>query len=590
MFPDGEDKIYHLGKLFDAKEDIGAIRQTALHVLGRAVKRLYPDVKLGKGGVLEDGFYYDFDFGKSISSDELIHIQKEMEFIVSQDLEIHLEYVSKSEAVQLFERLGEDYKLKMLESVSEEAVVWIFKHGAFFDLCPGPELASIKWIQAFKLSHVSGVYDEVMKENQMIQRIYGTAFISDLELKEYLQMKEEAAKRDHRKLGKEMDLFMFSEEAAGMPFYLPDGQIIRQELEAFLRDLQLKNGYEEVRTPSMMNARLWEQSGHWDHYKENMYFAEVDNSSFAIKPMNCPGHMLIYRNKLHSYRDLPIRLSEFGQVHRHEFSGGLNGLLRVRSFCQDDAHIFAAPDQIEEEIMHVIQLIDYAYQIFGFEYKIELSTRPQKSMGEDALWESAEHSLKNVLDKMNCNYRVNEGDGAFYGPKIDFHIKDALNRSHQCATVQLDFQLPEKFDLVYMDANNEKQRPVVIHRAIFGSIDRFFGMLLEHFAGAFPTWLAPVQAVVMPISHKVHGKYAKEIADKLSHAGIRTKLDDRHEKLGLKIRNAQLKKIPYMIVIGDKEVNYQYLSVRKYGENTSSFRWLGDFMNEIRSEIQNKKL
>ncbi|MGR5966501.1 threonine--tRNA ligase [Bacillus cereus] len=396
-------------------------------------------------------------------------------------------------------------------------------------------------------------------------------------------------KRNHRKLGSELELFMFSEEAPGMPFYLPKGQMIRNELEAFLREIQKEYKYQEVRTPFMMNQEVWERSGHWGHYKDNMYFSEVDNKSFALKPMNCPGHMLMFKNKLHSYRELPIRMCEFGQVHRHEFSGALNGLLRVRTFCQDDAHLFVTPKQIEDEIKSVMAQIDYVYKTFGFEYEVELSTRPEDSMGDDKLWEQAEAALENVLQSLNYKYRLNEGDGAFYGPKMDFHIKDALNRSHQCGTIQLDFQMPEKFDLNYIDENNEKKRPVVIHRAVLGSLDRFLAILIEHFGGAFPAWVAPVQVKVIPVSNAVHEQYANEIAHKLAQAGVRVEQDARDEKLGYKIREAQMQKVPYVLVIGDKEMENGAVNVRKYGEEKSEVIALDVFVASIEEEIKNRK-
>ena len=435
---------------------------------------------------------------------------------------------------------------------------------------------------------IAGAYWRGNSDNQMLQRIYGTAFLKQSELDEYLHFLEEAQKRDHRKLGKELQLFMFSEEAPGMPFYLPKGQIIRNQLESFSRELQTKAEYDEVRTPFMMNQRLWEQSGHWEHYHENMYFSEVDDTKFAMKPMNCPGHMLVFKNELHSYRDLPIRMAEFGQVHRHELSGALNGMLRVRTFCQDDAHIFVTPQQIESEIKEVFKLVDKIYSTFGFDYSVELSTRPEDSMGDDQLWEQAENALRNVLTELGIDYHLNEGDGAFYGPKIDFHIKDALKRSHQCATIQLDFQMPEKFDLTYIDENNQKVRPVVIHRAVFGSIDRFFGILVEHFAGAFPTWLAPVQVEVIPVAD-VHAEYAKEIQAKLQEAGIRVHIDLRNEKIGYKIREAQMQKIPYMLVLGDQEAGSNTVNVRKYGEQNSESVATDEFIAKVKEEIISRK-
>ncbi len=485
--------------------------------------------------------------------------------------------------------MNDRLKLELLEAIPSGESVTLYKQGEFVDLCRGPHLPSTGYLKAFQLTHVSGAYWRGDSNNQVLQRIYGVAFSSQKELEEYLHFVEEAAKRNHRKLGNELELFMFSEEAPGMPFYLPKGQMIRNELEAFLRGIQKEYNYQEVRTPFMMNQEVWERSGHWGHYKDNMYFSEVDNKSFALKPMNCPGHMLMFKNKLHSYRELPIRMCEFGQVHRHEFSGALNGLLRVRTFCQDDAHLFVTPKQIENEIKSVMAQIDYVYKTFGFEYEVELSTRPEDSMGDDKLWEQAEAALENVLQSLNYKYRLNEGDGAFYGPKIDFHIKDALNRSHQCGTIQLDFQMPEKFDLNYIDENNEKKRPVVIHRAVLGSLDRFLAILIEHFGGAFPAWVAPVQVKVIPVSNAVHEQYANEIAHKLAQAGVRVEEDARDEKLGYKIREAQMQKVPYILVIGDKEMENGAVNVRKYGEEKSEVVALDVFVASIEEEIKNRK-
>ncbi|MEJ9211448.1 threonine--tRNA ligase [Bacillus smithii] len=576
-------------ELYDLNSSVGVevMRHTAAHVLAQAVKRVFRDVHLGTGSVIENGFYYDFDSKNTLTHHELKKIEKEMNKIVSENLEIQRVEISREEAKKIF--ADDPLKLELLEDIPLDGVVTVYRQGEFVDLCRGPHLPSTRFIKAFKLTHVSGVYWRGDKNNKMIQRIYGVAFASKKELDDYFHFVDEAQKRNHRKLGNELELFMFSEEAPGMPFYLPNGQIIRNELESFLRELQHSYDYKEVRTPIMMNRRLWERSGHWDHYKENMYFSQVDNQSFALKPMNCPGHMLIFKDKLHSYRDLPIRMAEFGQVHRHEFSGSLNGMLRVRSFCQDDAHIFATPEQIEEEMTSVLKLIDYVYSTFGFEYDIELSTRPDDYMGSDELWDKAEDALKNVLKKLDYEYKINEGDGAFYGPKIDIHIKDALKRSHQCATVQLDFQLPEKFDLTYVDEQQKKIRPVVIHRAVFGSIDRFLGILIEHFGGAFPTWLAPVQVKVITVSN-IHKAYAEEITLRLKQEGIRVELDLRDEKLGYKMREAQMKKIPYILVLGDHERKNQSIHVRKYGKEESKEMKLEEFISRLKNAIENRCL
>ncbi|EOO74136.1 MULTISPECIES: threonine--tRNA ligase [Bacillus cereus group] len=575
--------------IMDSDEGIRIARHSAAHILAQAVKRIYGDVNLGVGPVIENGFYYDMDLPSSVNVEDLPKIEKEMKNIINENVKIERVEVSREEAKELFQEMNDSLKLELLEAIPNGESVTLYKQGEFVDLCRGPHLPSTGYLKAFQLTHVSGAYWRGDSNNQVLQRIYGVAFSSQQKLEEYLHFVEEAAKRNHRKLGSELELFMFSEEAPGMPFYLPKGQIIRNELEAFLREIQNEYNYQEVRTPFMMNQELWEKSGHWGHYKDNMYFSEVDHKSFALKPMNCPGHMLMFKNKLHSYRELPIRMCEFGQVHRHEFSGALNGLLRVRTFCQDDAHLFVTPEQIEDEIKSVLAQIDYVYKTFGFEYEVELSTRPEDSMGDDKLWEQAELALENVLQSLNYKYRLNEGDGAFYGPKIDFHIKDALNRSHQCGTVQLDFQMPEKFDLNYIDENNEKRRPVVIHRAVLGSLDRFLAILIEHFGGAFPAWVAPVQVKVIPVSNAVHEQYANRIADKLAQAGIRVERDIRDEKLGYKIREAQMQKVPYVLVIGDKEMESEAVNVRKYGEEKSEVVELDAFVESMKEEIKNRK-
>ncbi|AQY38870.1 threonine--tRNA ligase [Bacillus thuringiensis] len=573
----------------DSNEGVEIARHSAAHILAQAVKRLYGDINLGVGPVIENGFYYDMDLPSSVNIEDLRKIEKEMKKIINENIKIERVEVSREEAAKLFQEIDDSLKLELLEAIPSGESVTLYKQGEFVDLCRGPHLPSTGYLKAFQLTHVSGAYWRGDSNNQVLQRIYGVAFSSQKELEEYLHFVEEAAKRNHRKLGSELELFMFSEEAPGMPFYLPKGQIIRNELEAFLREIQKEYNYQEVRTPFMMNQEVWERSGHWGHYKDNMYFSEVDNKSFALKPMNCPGHMLMFKNKLHSYRELPIRMCEFGQVHRHEFSGALNGLLRVRTFCQDDAHLFVTPKQIEDEIKSVMAQIDYVYKTFGFEYEVELSTRPEDSMGDDKLWEQAEAALENVLQSLNYKYRLNEGDGAFYGPKIDFHIKDALNRSHQCGTIQLDFQMPEKFDLNYIDENNDKKRPVVIHRAVLGSLDRFLAILIEHFGGAFPAWVAPVQVKVVPVSNAVHEQYCSEVAHKLAQAGVRVEQDARDEKLGYKIREAQMQKVPYFLVIGDKEMESGAVNVRKYGEEKSEVVALDVFVARIEEEIKNRE-
>jgi threonyl-tRNA synthetase len=583
--PDGaEVRILTL----DDEEGLEVYRHSAAHVLAQALKRLWPDVKLGIGPVIEDGFYYDVDLPVRLSPEDLPKIEEEMNRIVKEDHPIVRKVVSREEAIRLYEEVGDHLKLEIIRDLPEDETITIYEQGEFFDLCRGPHLPSTGRLKAFKLMSVAGAYWRGDSNNQMLQRIYGTAWPKKSQLDEYLHFLEEAKKRDHRRIGKDLKLFMFSEEAPGMPFYLPNGMILRNELEKFSRELQQRAGYQEVRTPLMMNMRLWEQSGHWEHYRENMYFSEVDNVTFAMKPMNCPGHMIIFKNEIRSYRDLPLRIAEFGQVHRHELSGALNGMLRVRTFTQDDAHIFVRPDQIEEELERVLELVDKMYSVFGFPYSVELSTRPENSMGSDELWEKAESALKNVLERSGLDYRINEGDGAFYGPKIDFHIRDALKRSHQCATVQLDFQMPEKFDLSYIGEDNEKHRPVVIHRAIFGSIDRFIGILTEHYGGAFPLWLAPVQAKVIPVS-RAFNDYASNVEEELRNHGIRVEVDARDEKVGYKIREAQLQKVPYMFVVGEKEQESGTVAVRKRSEGDVGVRPLAEVIEVLMAEIAEKR-
>ncbi|GIO58818.1 threonine--tRNA ligase [Paenibacillus cineris] len=573
----------------DSPEGIEVYRHSTAHLLAQAVKRLFgaSSVKLGIGPVIEDGFYYDMDLPSPLTSDDLSRIEREMKRIAEEDLPIRRKAVSRKEALDLFAQLQEPLKLELIRDLPEDAEISIYEQGEFVDLCRGPHLPSTGKIKAFKLLSVAGAYWRGSSDNKMLQRIYGTAFPKKAQLDEHLHMLEEAKKRDHRKLGKEQGLFLFSEEAPGMPFYLPKGMTIRNELEKLERELNAARGYEEVRTPLMMNKRMWEESGHWDHYKDNMYFTQVDETEYALKPMNCPGHMLIFKSGLRSYRELPIRLAEFGQVHRHEYSGALSGMMRVRTFCQDDAHLFVRPDQIEEEIAGVIDLIDHMYAIFGFSYRIELSTRPEDSMGSDELWEQAEQSLRSVLERRGIDYRLNEGDGAFYGPKIDFHILDALKRSWQCGTIQLDFQMPEKFGLSYVGEYNQKHRPVIIHRAVYGSIDRFIGILTEQYSGAFPLWLAPVQAKVVPVSeHDLD--YAYQVKQSLAKEGFRVEVSAKNEKLGYKIREAELEKVPYVLVVGKSEQEAGAAAVRKRGEGDLGMQQLPDIIERLNREIREK--
>ncbi|WP_044640851.1 threonine--tRNA ligase [Risungbinella massiliensis] len=568
----------------DDQEGLEVYRHSTAHVLAQALKRLYPGVKLGIGPVIEDGFYYDVDLPVRLTPEDLPKIEAEMAKVIKENHPIVRKVVSRDEAIAIFEEIDDHLKLELIRDLPVDSVITIYEQGEFFDLCRGPHLPSTGKIKAFKLQHVAGAYWRGNSDNQMLQRIYGTSFPKKSQLDEHLHLLEEAKKRDHRRIGKDLKLFMFSEEAPGMPFYLPNGMIMRNELEQFSRNMQEQAGYQEVRTPLMMNQRLWEQSGHWDHYRENMYFTDVDESKFAVKPMNCPGHMLVFKNELRSYRDLPMRLAEFGQVHRHELSGALNGMFRVRTFTQDDAHIFVRPDQIEEELEQVLDLIDRMYKVFGFPYSIELSTRPEDSMGSDELWDQAESALKNVLDRSGIEYRVNEGDGAFYGPKIDFHIRDALKRSHQCATVQLDFQMPEKFDLSYVGEDNKPHRPVVIHRAIFGSIDRFVGVLVEHYGGNFPMWMSPEQVRVIPVSAKFN-EQAQSVVEQFVAAGIRASVDSRDEKLGYKIREGEVQKVPYMIVLGEKEIESGTVNIRKRHEKDQEVLTIQDALQKFQQEM-----
>lgn len=575
-------------RLYDAEspEGLSVLRHSTAHLLAQAVKRLYPDACFGVGPVIDYGFYYDIELAHTLVPEDLKKIEREMHRIVKEQQAITRKEVSREEAKQLFKE--DALKLELLDAIPEGEVITIYEQGEFIDLCRGPHVPTTQKLQHFKLLHVSGAYWRGDVNRQMLQRIYGVAFASKEDLQAHFKFLEEAEKRNHRKLGKELELFMFSEEAPGMPFYLANGKVIRRELERFLREVQTMYGYEEVETPLMMNQRLWEQSGHWQHYQEHMYVTQVDNQQFALKPMNCPGHMLIYKNALRSYRDLPIRMAEFGHVHRHEFSGALNGLLRVRSFCQDDAHLFVRPDQIEREIELALQIIDHVYRVFGFDYTIELSTRPEDYMGDLEVWNEAEAALSRVLEKRGVAYTVNEGDGAFYGPKIDIHIQDAIQRSHQCATVQLDFQLPEKFDLTYVNEQNEKVRPVVIHRAVFGSLDRFLGILIEHFNGAFPLWLAPIQVQIIGVAD-AHAAYVEEVTNQLRQAHIRVAVDERNQKLGKKIREAQMKKIPYILVLGDEEQQQNKVTVRRYKQEGLEKYTVEEFLKHVKG-ISNHKI
>ena len=562
-------------------ENIHVARHSASHILAEAMKRLYPDVKLAIGPAIEDGFYYDFD-GVSIKQEDLRKIENVMKNIIGQNKQVRSYVLPKEEALKKEE--NEPYKKEMIEDLDSEEEISFFENDDFFDMCVGPHVLNAKDIGAVKLLSVTGAYWKGSEKNKMLTRIYGTCFETEKEVKEYIEAKEEAKQRDHKKIGKELELFMMAGEGPGFPFFLPKGMVLRNILEDFWRKIHTENGYVEIKTPIMLNEDLWHRSGHWDHYKDNMYTTKIDDVDFALKPMNCPGGMLVYKNKMHSYKELPIRMGELGLVHRHEKSGQLNGLFRVRCFTQDDAHIFCLPSQIESEIVNLMGLINKVYSIFGFTYDVELSTRPEDSMGSDEAWEMAEAALKNALESQNMKYTINEGDGAFYGPKIDFHIKDCLGRSWQCGTIQLDFQMPERFDLTYIAEGGEKERPVMLHRVVFGSIERFIGILIEHYAGAFPLWLAPVQAKIITISD-AQVEYAKKVEEVLSKAGFRVELDDRNEKLGYKIREARLAKIPYMLVIGDKEVQNNVVAVKsRTGEDKGTMS-VEELSNILREEV-----
>lgn len=570
---------------FDDPEGKRAFRHTASHILAQAVKRLYPDAKLAIGPSTEDGFYYDFD-DIVFNPEDFEKIEKEMKKIVKENLPIEKFELPREEAIKFMEEKNEPYKVELINDLPEDAVISFYKQGEFTDLCAGPHLMSTKPVKAVKIMSVAGAYWRGSEKNKMLSRLYATAYTKASDLEAYINMLEEAKKRDHRKLGKELGLFCILDEGPGFPFFLPKGMVLKNTLLEYWREIHTRAGYVEIQTPMMLNRQLWERSGHWDHYKENMYTTQIDGVDFAIKPMNCPGGMLVYMQEPHSYRDLPIRAGEIGLVHRHEKSGALHGLMRVRCFSQDDAHIFMTPDQIKDEIKGVVALIDEVYSLFGFNYHIELSTRPEDSMGTDEEWERATEGLKGALDELGRDYVINEGDGAFYGPKIDFHLEDSLGRTWQCGTIQLDMQLPERFELEYTDKDGTKKRPVMIHRVVFGSVERFIGILTEHFAGHFPTWLAPVQVKVLPISDK-YADYATKVEAAFKEAGVRVETDHRAEKIGYKIREARNERVPYIVVVGEKEAENGTVSVRCKAEDLGSYK-LEDFVEEIKEEIKNK--
>lgn len=592
------DKIYDLGSeikeegklTFLTEEDpesLDLLRHSTAHLLAEAVKRLYPDALFGFGPTIEEGFYYDIDFSSPISDADLVKIEAEMKKISKENKRIIRKEVSKEEALELFK--DNPYKIELINEIND--VISVYSQGDFIDLCHGPHVPSTSWLKHFKLTSIAGAYWRGDSNNKMLVRIYGTAFFSDEALKNHLNLIEERKKRDHRRLGKELGLFMMSDYGPGFPFWLPNGMTLRNALEDFWYNIHRRNGYVFVKTPTMLSKELWEVSGHWYNYKENMYISEIDDKEFAIKPMNCPGGMLVYKNSMHSYKDLPLRIGELGLVHRHEASGALNGLFRVRTFTQDDAHIFLREDQIIDEIGRLLKLYDEVYSIFGLDFHIELSTRPEnKYIGDIAIWNKAEKALEDALKAYGKKYKINPGDGAFYGPKLDFKLRDSIGRIWQCGTIQLDMNLPERFDLTYVDENNQKVRPIMLHRALFGSIERFIGIITEHFAGAFPTWLAPVQVDILPVNNLYHLEYARELVNIFEDQDIRTKLDDREEKLGYRLRESQVTKIPYSLVIGDNEVANKTVTYRRYGEKDQHTVSLNEFLELIHDEIKSKKL
>lgn len=573
---------------FDDEDGKKAFNHTASHIMAQAVKRLYPDVKLTIGPAIKDGFYYDFDTETPFGPEDLQAIEAEMKKIVKEGLVLEKFELPVDEAVSLMKEKNEPYKIELIEEhAGKGEAISFYKQGEFTELCAGPHLMSVSPVKAFKLTNCTGAYWRGDAKNKMLCRVYGTAFPKASMLDEHLKMLEEAKKRDHRKLGKELELFTIMEEGPGFPFFLPKGMVLKNLLIDYWREIHRKAGYYEIQTPIILSRKLWERSGHWDHYKENMYTTVIDDEDFAIKPMNCPGGILVYKSKMRSYKDLPLRMGELGIVHRHELSGALHGLMRVRCFTQDDAHIFMTREQIKDEIKGVVRLIDDAYNTFGFKYHIELSTKPENSMGSDEDWDIATDALKAAITELGYDFEINEGDGAFYGPKLDFHLTDCIGRTWQCGTIQLDFQLPERFELEYTGADGAKHRPIMIHRVVFGSIERFIGILTEHYAGAFPTWLAPVQVKLLPIADR-HIDYVRQLQEKLTEAGIRCELDDRSEKIGFKIRSAQLEKIPYMLVVGDKDIEAGTVAVRSRKNGDEGASTIEEFIERIQKEVAEK--
>lgn len=564
-------------------------RHTSSHILAQAAKKIWPEAKLAIGPAIDNGFYYDIDMEHRITEQDLLKIQKEMKKIIQANYPIERFELPRKEAIEFEKKSGEDYKVELIEDLPEGEVISFYRQGDFVDLCAGPHMDSTGQIRAIKLTSVAGAYWRGNEKNKMLQRIYGTSFPSQAELDEYLAKIEEAKKRDHRKIGKEMDLFALYDEGPGFPFFMPKGMTLRNQLENFWREEHAKRGYEEIKTPLILNEQLWRTSGHWDHYKDNMYFTKIDDDDYAIKPMNCPGSMLAYKRKMHSYRDLPIRLAEMGQVHRHELSGALHGLMRVRTFTQDDAHIFMLPEQVKDEILGVVNFIDDVYTLFGFKYHVELSTRPEDSMGTDEEWNMAETALKEAIEAKGIPYLINEGDGAFYGPKLDFHLEDSLGRTWQCGTIQLDMQMPQRFDLTYVGSDNKKHRPVMIHRVIFGSIERFIGIIIEHFAGKFPLWLAPVQVKILTVAEAFTG-YAEDVAKKLEEAGLRVETDLRNEKIGYKLREARNQRVNYILIIGEREEEANTVTVRSAKIGELGAMKVDELCQKLTREVLNKDI
>ena len=573
---------------FDDQAGKDTLRHTASHVMAQAIQHLFPGVKFAIGPSIENGFYYDLDTEHRFTQEDFPAIEAEMAKIVKENLPLTKEVVSREDALKLFKEAGQDYKVELIQDLPEDAEISLYRQGDFVDLCAGPHTASTGAVKAFKLQTVAGAYWRGDEHNKMLQRIYGTAFEKKSDLDDYLHMLEEAEKRDHRKLGKQLDLFSFHEEGPGFPFFHAKGMVLRKTLLKLWYELHDEAEYDEISTPTILSRHLWEQSGHWDHYRENKYFTTIDDEPYAIKPMNCPGGILVYKSNVHSYRDFPMRMAELGLVHRHELHGALHGLFRVRCFTQDDAHIFMLPSQMKQEISGVMDLIDKAYKIFGLDYHVELSTRPEDSMGSDEIWDLATKTLREVIEEKGVPFQINEGDGAFYGPKLDFHVKDSIGRTWQCGTIQLDMLMPERFDMTYIGEDGQKHRPVMVHRTVFGSVERFLGILIENYNGAFPVWLAPVQVKFLPISD-IHLAYAKELRKKFKKMGIRVEVDESNEKIGYKIRKAQMEKVPYMAVIGDKEMESNTLSIRDRSKGDIGAQSVDDFIAHVRELTETRK-